>query len=103
MASENDKKTITVGSKKSKITKKKSVVVHKKEKELENLYEAYGETERTIQELSGILSELGTGVRRSVGGQLKLTSKEQIVVREIEGARHRADTLLRLIESINKV
>ena len=77
---------------------KRSVIVHKKEERIENLYQVLGEVERTIQELSRIYAELPESKHRGIGGQMKPTEKQRMIRQQIERAQSRAERCIRLIE-----
>lgn len=101
MAKKNTVSSILVGKKKTKSVEpqKRSVIVHEKNVPTKNLHEVLGQTEKTIQELSRYLAELPQSARRGVGGQLSLTTKEKLIIKELEEARKRADRILKLIEN----
>ncbi len=77
---------------------KRSEITYKKDIPVTNLYALLAETEKTIQELSRTLAELPASRRLSVGGTMKLTEKETMIIQELAAARARADRLLRIIE-----
>lgn len=79
---------------------KRSVIVHKKEENIQDLYQVLGELERTIQELSRIYSELPDSRHRGVGGRMKPTLKQEQIARQIEQAQARADRIMKLIEKL---
>ena len=81
---------------------KRSVIVHKKEERIENLYQALGEVERTIQELSRIYIELPESGHRGVGGEMKPTGKQKMIQKQLEQAQARADRLIKLIEKAER-
>ena len=77
---------------------KRSEITYKKDIPVTNLYALLAETEKTIQELSRTLAELPASRRVSVGGTMKLTEKENLIIQELAAARVRAERLLKIIE-----
>lgn len=79
---------------------KRSVILHKKQERLENLFLVLGEVERTIQELSRLYIEVPESKHRGVGGRLKPTDKQRLIAVQLEHAQKRADKLIKLINSL---
>ena len=82
-------------------TKGQSVITYKTDKPAENLYQALGKTEETIQELSRLFSECENSGHYGVKGQLKLTSKQAELKKQLDRAQERADKLMQLIASLS--
>lgn len=79
---------------------KRSVVVHKKKEEIENLYQILRQLGRNIQELSRSYSELPDSKHRGVGDWMKPTLKQEQITKQIRQAQARAERLIKLIEKL---
>jgi len=79
-------------------TTKRSVVVHKKDISVDNIYQMLNVVENNIQELTRMFSELPDSNHRDVGGRMKLTTKQMEISKQIKSAQARADRLMRIIE-----
>jgi len=79
---------------------KRSVILHKKEAPVENLYEMLGEVERTIRELSRMYIEVPESRHSGVGGRMKPTEKQEMIKEQIDKAQKRADRLISLIDKL---
>lgn len=77
---------------------KRSVIVHKSEKAVENLYQMLGQIENTIEELARLYTELPDSKHYGVGGKMKPSLKQEIIAEQLRHAQIRAARILRLIE-----
>ena len=88
-----------MASKKKEATRtKRSVVIHKKDVNVDNIYQMLNVVENNIQELTRMFSELPDSNHRDVGGRMKLTTKQMEISKQIKSAQARADRLMRIIE-----
>ena len=88
------------GKKKSASPKKnkKTTIIHKSEKPVENIMELLGETERTIRELTSLFAELTPSKHIGIKGMPRLTNEQIEVKKQLENAHKRYMALLKLIE-----
>jgi len=77
---------------------KRTVVVHKKDINVDNIFQLLSVIENNIQELTRIYSELPDSNHRDVGGRMKPTTKQMEIAKQIKRAQARADKLMRIIE-----
>jgi hypothetical protein len=77
---------------------KRSQITYKKDEPVTSPYAAFGEAEKTIQELTRMLAELPGSRHFGVGGKQKLTEKEKMLKAELAAARVRVERLLKIIE-----
>ena len=88
-----------MASKKKEAPKtKRSVVVHKKDINVDNIYQMLNVVENNIQELTRMFSELPGSNHRDVGGRMKPTTKQIEIAKQIKRAQARADRLMQIIE-----
>jgi len=91
---------LTIGSRKKSAPQtktKRSVVVHKSNRPVSDLYQVLAKIEETIQELSRILAETETSSHRDIRGQPRLTPRQLIIQKQLELANRRADRVLNLL------
>ena len=84
--------------KKAASTTKRSVVVHKKDIDVNNIYQMLNVVENNIQELTRMYSELPDSNHRDVGGRMKPTTKQMEIAKQIKRAQARAERLMQIIE-----
>ena len=82
----------------SGVQTKRSVVVHKKDNRVENLYQLIAQVEEHVAELTRMYSELPDSKHKSVGGMMKPTLKQEIIAEQIKKAEVRLNKLIRLLE-----
>ncbi|OVE74099.1 hypothetical protein BVX93_00540 [bacterium B13(2017)] len=92
--------SIKIGNK-SKMTNtsksKRSVIVHKTQKQTEHLHQVLSKIEETIQELTRLFVEMESSKHRGVKGQFRLTPKQELIKKQLELANKRADQILKLL------
>ena len=76
---------------------KTSTIIHKTKKPSTDLYQVLGKIEETIQELTRYLAESEDSKHLGIAGQNKLTQKQQIILKQLEMAQKRANTITQLI------
>ena len=79
---------------------KRSVIVHKTEKPVENLFNLLGQIHTNIEELSRVYAELPSSRHRGVGGKMKQTVKQEFLTEQINLARERADKIVSILENV---
>lgn len=92
--------SIKIGNKnkKSNTSKsKRSVIVHKTQKQTENLHQVLSKIEETIQELTRLFIESDSAKHRGVKGHYRLTPKQELIKKQLDLANKRADIILKLI------
>jgi len=77
---------------------KKSTATAKKDVKAENIYQAYAEAERTIQELSRLYVEAEDSRHYGLGGTMKPTEKQMMLNKQLEEANKRANELMKKME-----
>lgn len=65
--------------------------------EKEGLYQALGETERTVRELSKIYADLPDSSHCGAGGTMKPTEKQILIKKQLDKANEHAERLLKLL------
>ncbi len=76
---------------------KKSVIEYRSDKDITSLFGALAETERSISDMTRVFAELPASNQRGVGGEEKLTTRQQEVLNIIAQSQHRADQIVSLI------
>jgi len=87
-----------MASKKEMPTTKRSIVVHKKDIDVNNIYQLLNVIEGNIQELNRMYAELPDSNHRDVRGRMKPTTKQIEIAKQIKIAQARADRLMKIIE-----
>ncbi|MDP8263038.1 MAG: hypothetical protein P9M13_07025 [Candidatus Ancaeobacter aquaticus] len=77
---------------------KRTVIVHKKDIKVDNIFQLLSVVENNIQELNRMYAELPGSNHRDVGGRMKPTTKQIEIAKQIKSAQARADRLMRIIE-----
>ena len=77
--------------------KKKSTIVHKTEKPVQDIIQLLGEIERTIRELTVALSETEASKHMGARGLPKLTAKQIEIKEQIKAAQRRYDMTTKLL------
>lgn len=77
---------------------KTSTIVHKTKKPATDLYQVLGKIEETVQELTRLFAEADDSKHRGAQGMLKLTQKQQLIIKQLELAQNRAESVVKLIE-----
>lgn len=85
-------------AKKTGVTTKRSVVVHKKDEKAENLYHIIGQLQEQITELTRMYGELPDSKHKGVGGMMKPTLKQKVIAEQLKRAEGRLDRMTRLLE-----
>ncbi len=67
----------------------------KKDTKVENVYQAYGEAERTIQELTRLYVEAEDSRHYGVSGTMKPTQKQMVIQMQLDKANERAKEILK--------
>ncbi|MBN2144871.1 MAG: hypothetical protein JW774_09635 [Candidatus Aureabacteria bacterium] len=79
---------------------KRSVIIHKTEKPIENLSGELAKIEETIQELCDMLAQIPESRHYGVGGKPNPTDKQKQVLKQLESTGKRSDQIIRrLIKS----
>lgn len=93
-------KTTSASSNVTTTQNKRSVIIHKTEKPIENLSGELAKIEETIQELCGMMAQLPESRHIGVGGKPVPTDKQKQVMKQLGSAGKRADKIIRnLIKS----
>ena len=77
---------------------KRSVVVHKKDEKVTNLYQLIAQQQEYLTELTRMYGELPSSKHKGVRGTMKPTLKQENVAKQIEKAEKRLDTLMKMLE-----
>lgn len=91
----------TKAAEKEKTSSPKKTEKVKAEGAIKNLYQLFGETQRTIEELTGIYSELPDSRHYGVGGRMLPTLKQTVISEQLEKAQSRRERLTRIIENLH--
>ena len=80
------------------VSSKRSVIVHKKEGKIENIFQLLGEVERSILEFSRIFVEAPDSKHKTASGKMKLTEKQELILKQIKQANKMSGSLIQIIE-----
>lgn len=78
-------------------TRKKTTVIHRTEKPVQDIIQLLGEIERTIRELTILLAEASPSKHMGVRGLPKLTTKQIEIKKQIQAAQRRYHAVLKLL------
>ena len=79
-------------------TRKKSTVVHRTEKPIQDIIQLLGEIERTIRELTILFTEVEPSKHMRARGMSKLTTKQMEIKKQIEAAQRRYYAALKMLK-----
>jgi hypothetical protein len=88
----------TMGKKEVGSQAKKNVAVVKRDAKAENIYQAYVEIERTIQELTKSYVEAEDSKHYGVSGTMKPTQKQMVIQAQLDKANERAKELIKKLD-----
>lgn len=81
---------------------KRSVVVHKKDEKVQDIYQLIAQQQEYITELTRQFGELPDSKHKGLRGTQKPTLKQETVAKQLEKAEARLDTLMKILEKEHK-